>query len=832
MANIQITQLPNAGAITGTEAVPIVQNGVTVQTTTGAIAASPSQTQTFLTKNQEPTLPNSRALSGSTGIGLVDGGAQSTLQITLNRASGSLEAAGNGIIAKTGSSTVAPRTLTASGNGISVTNGDGVSGNPTFQLSGIAAAIANMSGTGMLAIVGGSTIAGRQITGTANQITVTDGNGSGNPTLSIANNVVLPGTEGVTLPFGTTAERPSPATNGELRYNTSTGTFEGYANGAWGAITTGTGVTSVGLVLPSDFTVTNSPVTSTGDLTATWASQTANYMLAAPNGSSGTPTFRAMVNADLPASGVTANTYGSTTAIPVITVNAKGVITGVTTAAITGGLVYQGSWNASTNTPTLASGVGTNGYYYVVSVAGSTNLDGITDWQVGDWAIFNGTAWQKIDQTNLVSSVNGQTGAVSIGYADLAGAIPTWNQNTTGTAAGLSATLAIASGGTGQTTANAAFNALAPSQTSNANKYLKTDGTNTSWATVADPAAATPTDDGLVYGLTQSTAATTYSGWANYVTPYTLFSGANAFFAQVPLTPPPGVDVIGDWNAWVNATVHVGDPIYGQLAGGSNLYYGVVTSITGGTGPSDPAFIYVSNPNSNPPVTYTYPTNFTYSSPATALNGNTSLGYQTNSNGGKNTIVGYGAGSSIVTGYNLTVVGYDSEPSSSSVGNEATFGNSTTTNTRLFGSLSMGGSSAGSSGQFLTSTGSGTAPTWTSTLPVANGGTNLTSYSAGDLLYASGTTTLSKLGIGTTNYVLTAGASAPQYVAQSTLSVGSATNATNATNTAITADSTNATNYLTFVSATTGNLGQLVNSSITCNPSTGAITGGISGGTF
>jgi len=118
------------------------------------------------------------------------------------------------------------------------------------------------------------------------------------------------------------------------------------------------------------------------------------------------------------------------------------------------------------------------------------------------------------------------------------------------------------------------------------------------------------------------------------------------------------------------------------------------------------------------------------------------------------------------------------------------------------------------------------------TVPVASGGTNLTSYTAGDLLYASGTTTIAKLGIGTTNYVLTSSGSAPQYVAQSTLSVGSATTATDATNTAITANSTNATNYLTFVSTTTGNLPQLVNSSITCNPSTGAITGGISGGTF
>jgi hypothetical protein len=83
-------------------------------------------------------------------------------------------------------------------------------------------------------------------------------------------------------------------------------------------------------------------------------------------------------------------------------------------ASVTGGLSYQGTWNATTNTPTLASGVGTNGYYYVVATAGSTNLDGITDWQIGDWLMFNGTVWQKIDQSNLVTSVNGQTGAVSL----------------------------------------------------------------------------------------------------------------------------------------------------------------------------------------------------------------------------------------------------------------------------------------------------------------------------------------------------------------------------------------------------------------------------------
>ncbi len=79
-----------------------------------------------------------------------------------------------------------------------------------------------------------------------------------------------------------------------------------------------------------------------------------------------------------------------------------------------GSSVYQGTWNAATNTPALASGVGTRGYYYIVNVAGSTNLDGITDWNVGDWAIFDGTAWQQVDNTDSVTSVNGQTGAVSL----------------------------------------------------------------------------------------------------------------------------------------------------------------------------------------------------------------------------------------------------------------------------------------------------------------------------------------------------------------------------------------------------------------------------------
>lgn len=88
-----------------------------------------------------------------------------------------------------------------------------------------------------------------------------------------------------------------------------------------------------------------------------------------------------------------------------------------------GALVYKGTWNASTNNPFLQSGVGNAGDYYVVNVAGSTNLDGITDWKIGDWAVFNGAAWQKIDNTDQVTSVNGYTGVVVLGATDV-GATP------------------------------------------------------------------------------------------------------------------------------------------------------------------------------------------------------------------------------------------------------------------------------------------------------------------------------------------------------------------------------------------------------------------------
>jgi hypothetical protein len=256
----------------------------------------------------------------------------------------------------------------------------------------------------------------------------------------------------------------------------------------------------------------------------TWGSallvvdQPANVIYAGPSAGPDAPTaFRAMVNADLPNSGVSANTYGSSTAIPVITVNAKGVITSATTASFTGGLSYQGGWNASTNTPTLTSSVGTNGYYYIVTTAGSTNLNGITDWQIGDWAIFNGTVWQKIDQTDLVASVNGQTGVVVLDYADVGApstsgtdATGTWSISVTGNA------------GTATNVAGGAANKIVYNTNSNttafidaptvSDRFLKWNGSAFVWDTAGAGTVTSVDVSGGTTGLTTSGGPITSSG--------------------------------------------------------------------------------------------------------------------------------------------------------------------------------------------------------------------------------------------------------------------------------------------------------------------------------
>lgn len=83
-------------------------------------------------------------------------------------------------------------------------------------------------------------------------------------------------------------------------------------------------------------------------------------------------------------------------------------------ASVFGALSYQGTWNASTNSPAIPSANASNkGHYYKVSTAGTTSISGINDWEVGDWIVSNGATWDKIDNTDQVQSVAGLRGVIT-----------------------------------------------------------------------------------------------------------------------------------------------------------------------------------------------------------------------------------------------------------------------------------------------------------------------------------------------------------------------------------------------------------------------------------
>jgi trimeric autotransporter adhesin len=124
-------------------------------------------------------------------------------------------------------------------------------------------------------------------------------------------------------------------------------------------------------------------------------------------------------------------------------------VAGGVSGGTTGQLTYAGTWNASANTPTLTSSVGTLNNYYVVNVAGSTNLNGISSWQVGDWAIFNGTVWERID-----GGAYGTVSNVATGTGLTGGPI-----TTTGTISLANTTVTAGSYGNASTVGNFTVNA-------------------------------------------------------------------------------------------------------------------------------------------------------------------------------------------------------------------------------------------------------------------------------------------------------------------------------------------------------------------------------------
>lgn len=722
MANVTITQLPAAGPITGVELVPIVQNGQTVQTTTAAISASPSQNQTFLTLNNEPTLPASRYLSTGTGLGLTDGGAQSDLEIILNGASGSLEVAGNGVIVKTGSTSVTARTITTSGAGLTVSNGNGVSGNPTIALSGLAASLANMSGTGVLGVVGGTSITSFVITGTANQIDVANGAGPGNPTISISTNPIIPGTGAMTVPKGTTAQRPG-GVDGMLRFNTDLDAFEIYDSGGWGTLPAGA-VT----LINTGTGLTGGPITSSGTISI----------------------------AD---TGVTAATYGSASAVSQITINGQGQITTAAdvSIAIAASQVTSGSFNITQGAVGLTSYTAGDLVYYV---SGTT----LTNLAIGSSTYVmtsSGSAPQWTDPSTI-----------TVGSASSA---------TTATTA-----TNLASGAANQipyqTGAGATSFVTAPTI---ASTVLQWSGSAFQWASVGTGSVTSVDVSGGTTGLTTSGGPITGSGTITIDGTLITSNGGTGLTTYTA----------GDTVYYASGTA------LSKLAIGSSTF--LMTS--SGTAPqwSDPSGVTVGSATSA----------------TTATN------------------VANGAANQIV--YN-TASGTTSFITAPTVANTYLewSGSAFQWSVNPLGTVTSVDVSGGTTG--LTTSGgpvttSGTI-TLAGTLITSNGGTGLSSYTAGDLVYYASGTSLTKLGIGVASRILTSSGTAPQWSDPSGITVGSATTATtatNATNVATTATSTNANFFVPFVAAsTTGNQALGVDAGLSYNPSTNAITAGISGGTF
>ena len=247
---------------------------------------------------------------------------------------------------------------------------------------------------------------------------------------------------------------------------------------------------------------------------------------------------------------VTGGTMNGVTISDYVATATKGVANGVASldgsgtvpvsqlpSAVLGALSYQGTWDASTNTPTLTSSVGTKGYYYVVNVAGSTNLNGITDWVVGDWAVFNGSVWQKVDNTDAVTSVNGLTGTVvltasSVGaVSSVAATVPSF-LSVSGSPITSSGTLAITYSGTALPVANGGTGVTA---SSGANSVVLRDSNQNITANSISEGFSNVAATGTTTVLTVASVpnyVVTGSGGQTYQLPdaTTLTSGANYTF--------------------------------------------------------------------------------------------------------------------------------------------------------------------------------------------------------------------------------------------------------------------------------------------------------------
>ena len=298
---------------------------------------------------------------------------------------------------------------------------------------------------GRLATANTTPAAVPSVTGTANQIAISAG-----PTVARASDPDLPGSGGVVVPVGTTGQRGT-ATDGNLRYNSTTGLFEGY-NGAWTAFASGTGVTSVA----TGTGLTGGPITSSGTIS-------------------------------IDVTGVTAATYGSATTAPAIAVNAQGQITSATNTTITpavgsitglgtgvatalainvgsagspvvnGGALGTPASGTLTNATGLPLTTGVTGNLPVTNLNSGTGASASTFWRGdGSWAVAGSGTVTSVAQsfTGGIISVAGSpitaSGTLALTVAGTSGGIPYFSGTSTwATSALLTANDLMIGGGAG-----------------------------------------------------------------------------------------------------------------------------------------------------------------------------------------------------------------------------------------------------------------------------------------------------------------------------------------------------------------------------------------------
>ena len=902
MAQVTITQLPLAGPLTGSESVPIVQNGVTVQSTTGAIAGAGALNFPFLTVGTAAGLSQGRYLAAGSGLQLVDNGVGNSLQINLTDAAQSLNGAGNGFMVKTGANTLINRLLTV-GGGMTIANADGTAGNPLIGLNANLQSLSSVSGVGLLAY-NGTTFGPVTIQGTANQIAVTNGNAlSGAPTIGLATNPIVPGNAGIVVPVGNTAQRGS-GINGEIRYNTDTASLESYTNNDWGAIVSGSGVTtfSGGTTGLTPAIPTSGNISLAGVLNAssggTGVGGTLNgYVFA--NGTSpmtASPTVPTtnlsgvITNAQLANYSVTYNgvnvVLGESGTISALTTNALTIGTGLTGTSFNGSVPVtitidstvatltgtqtltnksmSGSANTFTNIPNNAlvnstiSGVPLGSNLYTLGFdthLTGTSYNGSTGVTIGTDATSSNTASTIVARDGSGNFSAGAITATSVALTT--GTISTAPVNATditnksyvdSVAQGLNAKPSVLVATTANITLSgeqtidgittSASRVLVKNQTSQANNGIYLSGTG-AWTRTPDANTWNELVSAFVFveqGTTQADTGWTCTvdpGGTLGVTPVTWaqFSGAGTYSAGTGLT------LTGTQFSITNTAVIAGSygsatqvgtftvNAQGQLTLADNsTITPAVTSITGlGTGVTTALAInagtagaFVVNGGALGIPSSGTLTNVTGLPVSTGISGlGTSVATALAVNVGS-------AGAIVVNGGALGT------PSSGTLTNATGLPVSTGISglgTSVASALAVSVGTAGSfvvNGGALGTPSSGTVTNLTGTASInINGTVGATTPTTGDF------TTISASGVITSTV---ATGTAPFTVA-STTAVASLTS-TNAVNTGITAVTTGATNYLTFVTATSGNLPQLVNSSITCNAVNGTITGGVSGGAF